>query len=216
MKFFERISLFFSHVFLVPEEVPVFQELFIDKNPYYHEEMGEYWHLNGTFVALEYTDILKKELEAYKYYGQEHKKSVLLPKLLECFQFFCLENIDSDAIVTTVPLHFFSYLKRGYNHSELLAKGVAKANGNPFFPLLRKTRLTPHQAKLSRSARLKNVRNSFSIRPKFLMAIQGRDVIIVDDVISTGSTANECAKVLKAHGAKRVFGLFLATHITSS
>ncbi|MDD2916657.1 MAG: phosphoribosyltransferase family protein [Candidatus Gracilibacteria bacterium] len=216
MAFLDRIGIFLSHVFLVPEEAPQFQELFIDKNPYYQEQMGEYWHLDGTFVALEYTDVFKAELEAYKYYSKKHKKEVLLPKILECFEFFCLENTDRDAIVATIPLHIFSYLKRGYNHSELLAKGVAKVEGNIFLPLLRKSRMTKHQAQLSRSARLKNVRNSFSFRTKYAHDIQGKDIILVDDVISTGSTVNECAKLLKKHGAKRVFGLFLATHVTTS
>lgn len=162
-------------------------------------------------MTLEYTDNLKAELEAYKYYSKREKKELFLPKLLECFELFCLENTDKYTIITTVPLHFFSHLKRGYNHSELLAKGVAKQEGNIFYNLLRKSRLTKHQAKLSRSERLRNVRNSFSFRKKYLKTIKGKDIILIDDVISTGSTANECAGLLLKNGAKRVFGLFLAT-----
>ncbi|MDD5197941.1 MAG: phosphoribosyltransferase family protein [Candidatus Gracilibacteria bacterium] len=206
-----RIRQFLFHVFLSPEEPIIFRELFIDKNPHYKENLGEHWHLDGTFVALEYTDELKTELEAYKYYSKREKKELFLPKLIECFELFCLENTDRDAIITTVPLHFLSHLKRGYNHSELLAKGVAKQEGNTFRNLLRKSRLTKHQAKLDRSNRLRNVRNSFSFRKKYLEIIRGKDIILVDDVISTGSTANECAGLLKKNGAKRVFGLFLAT-----
>ncbi|MDD5377033.1 MAG: phosphoribosyltransferase family protein [Candidatus Gracilibacteria bacterium] len=208
---FSRIQQFLSHIFLLPEEPIIFQELFVDKNPNYKEGLGDYWHLDGAFVALEYTDELKTELEAYKYYSKQEKKNILLPKLLECFELFCLENVDRDAIITTVPLHFFSRLKRGYNHSELLAKGIAKQGGNTFKDLLRKSRLTKHQAKLGRSERLRNVRNSFSFRKKYLTTIKGKDIILVDDVISTGSTANECAGLLRKNGAKRVFGLFLAT-----
>lgn len=123
-------------------------------------------------MALEYTDELKTELEAYKYYSKREKKELFLPKLIECFELFCLENTDRDAIITTVPLHFLSHLKRGYNHSELLAKGVAKQEGNTFRNLLRKSRLTKHQAKLDRSNRLRNVRNSFSFRKKYLEIIR--------------------------------------------
>lgn len=162
-------------------------------------------------MALGYTDELKSELEAYKYHSKQEKRGLFLPKLIECFDLFCLENADKDAIVTTVPLHFFSHLKRGYNHSEALAKGVADHGGNIFRNLLRKIRMTKHQAKLSRSERLRNVRDSFSFRQKFLATIAGKDIILVDDVISTGSTANECAAILRKNGAKRVFGLFLAT-----
>ena len=71
--------------------------------------------------------------------------------------------------------------------------------------------MTEHQAKLDRSHRLRNVRNSFSFRKKYHEEIVGKDIIIVDDVVSTGSTVNECARLLRENGAKRVFGLFLAT-----
>ncbi|EKD30277.1 MAG: phosphoribosyltransferase [uncultured bacterium (gcode 4)] len=206
-----RIKQFLSHVFLFPEELIVFQELFVDKNPHYKESLWEYWHLDGTFVALEYTDELKTELEAYKYYSKREKKDIFLPKLLECFELFCLEGIDRDVVITTVPLHFLSHLRRGYNHSEILAKGIAKQEGNTFHNLLRKSRMTKHQAKLDRSGRLRNVRNSFSFRKKYLKTIAWKDIILVDDVVSTGSTANECAGLLKKNGARRVFGLFLAT-----
>lgn len=202
---FSRILVFLSHVFILPEKDPMFQDLFIDKNSHYQKMMAEYWHLDGTFVALEYTDDLKTELEAYKYYSKQEKKELFLPKLRECFALFCLENTDRDALVTTVPTHLFSRLKRGYNHSEVLAKGIAKQEGSIFRDLLRKSRLTKHQAKLGRSERLRNVRDSFSFRKRYLAEISGKDIILVDDVISTGSTANECAGLLKKNGAKRVF-----------
>ena len=211
LPFFSRIQQFLSNVFLMREESSLFQELFIDKNSHYQKSMGEYWNLDGTFVSLEYTLELKTELEAYKYYSAREKKDIFLPKLIECFELFCLENTDRDAIITTVPLHIFSYLKRGYNHSELLAKSIAKQEGNIFRNLLRKSRLTKHQAKLARSERLRNVRKSFSLRKKYLKEMIWKDIIIIDDVISTGSTLNECAHVFKKNGAKRVFWLLLAT-----
>ncbi len=201
----DRIVSFLSHVFLIPEKPRLFQELFIDKNLYYLEQMGEFWELDGTFVALKYTPDFKKELEAYKYYSQKHKKSLFFPILQNCFDVFCLENTDRDAIITTVPLHIFSYIKRGYNHSEILADHLAVSNDLLFLNILKKTRFTKHQAKLSKSHRLRNVKNSFSVRKKYISSIIGKDVIIVDDVISTGSTANECAKILREAGAKRVF-----------
>lgn len=112
MSVISRISAFLYHVFIVPEEIPLFQELFVDKNPYYTEETGGYWYLDGSFVALEYNEDFKRELEAYKYYSKRHKKDILLPKLIECFDLFCLENTSKDVIITTVPLHILSYLKR--------------------------------------------------------------------------------------------------------
>jgi competence protein ComFC len=207
----KRIKWFLAHIFLVPEVPIVFQELFIDKNLHYQKSLWEYWYLDSAFVSLEYTDNLKNELEAYKYYSRQEKKNVFIPKLTECFHLFCLDQIDRDAIITTVPLHICSYLKRGYNHSELLAREIAKQEGSLFYNLLRKSKLTQHQAKLSRSERLRNIRNSFAFRQKYMKTIQWKDIILIDDVISTGSTANECAELLKKNGAKHVFWLFLAT-----
>lgn len=172
LNFTSRILTFLSNVFLFPEKTPVFQELLIDKNPYYRKAMGEYWHLDGTFVTLEYTDELKKELEAYKYYSRKHKKDLFLPHMSECFRLFCLENTGKDAVMTTVPIHFFSRVKRGYNHSEVLAEGLAKREDSPFLDLLKKSRLTKHQARLGKSERLRNVRNSFSLRAKHSKTIQ--------------------------------------------
>ena len=210
-----RVKQFFLHVFLLPKEIPIFQELYIDKNIQYKDKAWWYWNLDSSFVALEYTDDLKKELEAYKYYSKEEKKDLFLPKMIECFELFCMESIDKNAIITTVPIHLFSYLKRWYNHSEVLARMIAKHEGNTFKNLIRKSRLTKHQAQLNRSERLKNVRNSFSFKKRYIADILWKDIILIDDIISTGSTANECAGLLKKNGAKRVFGLFLATTNTS-
>jgi competence protein ComFC len=211
MIFLSRISEFLSHVFLVPEEPSSFQELFIDKNRYYLEQMGEFWQLSGAFIALKYTWDLKKELEAYKYHSQKHKKELFVPILQECFDMFCLENTDNNTLITTVPVHIFSYIKRWYNHSEILAEHLAISHDLTFLKLLKKTRFTKHQARLAKTHRLRNVRNSFSVRKKYISSLVGKDIIIVDDVISTGSTVNECARVLRACGAKRIFWLFLAT-----
>ena len=183
--FFFRVRAFIFHVFFLPEETPVFDELFIDKNPYYRETMQEYWALDGTFVALEYTRDLKRELKAYKYYSKREKKDIFAPYLSECFRLLCLENVDRDAIVCTVPLHFWSRMKRGYNHSELLAQDLAKQEDLSFADLLKKSRYTKRQALLGKSDRLRNVRGSFSVREKHMNNVKGKDIILVDDVIST-------------------------------
>jgi ComF family protein len=207
---FSRIKLFLTNVFLLPEIPPDFSPLFIDKNEHYRETVHN-WSLDATYVALLYTDELKKELEPYKYFSRKEKADLFIPHLFECFSVFCLEKIDKTAIITSVPIFFFSYLKRGYNHSEVLARTIAKQSGNQYISVLRKTKWTRHQAKLNKHERIKNVRDTFSFRKKYKKIIQGKDIILIDDIISTGSTTNECAKVLKLSGAKHVYGLFLAT-----
>lgn len=207
---FSRIRLFLANTFLLPEVPPDFSPLFIDKNEHYREAVHN-WSLDAVYVTLSYTDELKRELEPYKYFSRKEKVDLFVPHLFECFSVFCLEKIDKTAIITSVPIFFLSHLRRGYNHSEVLAREMAKQSGNRYISVLRKTKWTQHQAKLSKYQRMKNVQDTFSLREKYRKSIQGKDIILIDDIISTGSTANECAKVLKQWGARHVYGLFLAT-----
>jgi len=205
-----RIRLFLSHAFLLSEVPPDFSPLFIDKNEHYRELVHN-WSLDAAYVALSYTDELKRELEPYKYFSRKERVDLFTPHLFECFSLFCLEKIDKTAMITSVPIFFLSHLRRGYNHSEVLARAIAKQSGNPYHRILRKTKWTRHQAKLSKYQRIKNVRDTFSLRKKYTESIRGKDIILVDDIISTWSTANECAKILKQSGARHIYGLFLAT-----
>ena len=106
-------------------------------------------------------------------------------------------------IVTSVPLHRDSETKRGYNQSQLLASGVARAlelrvdNGIIIKPVKNSV-----QHSLSRQERVRNVRDVYRVaRPDL---IKNRTVLLCDDVMTTGSTLNECAKVLLEAGAARV------------
>lgn len=121
------------------------------------------------------------------------------------------ENIDisKDILITAVPLHFLRKSQRGFNQSELLGTAVAenlKLQKN--FNILRKIRYTKPQVKFSGKKRRKNLINCYKIFQK--NAIFGRTIILIDDVTTTGTTLNECAKVLRAAGAKRVWGLVVA------
>jgi competence protein ComFC len=77
--------------------------------------------------------------------------------------------------------------------------------------ILKKVRHTVHQSHLSRQARHKNLTWSIQVSIDYISQIQGKRVIVVDDVISTGSTLIECAKVLKEQGAREVIGLIIAS-----
>lgn len=110
--------------------------------------------------------------------------------------------------VTVVPLDDERMRQRGYNQANLLAGPVAKALGVPFRPnALERVRKTQSQVGLSRRERGENVRNAFSVSPDIML---GQQVILVDDVITTGATLRECARALKKAGTKRVYGLTLA------
>ncbi len=107
---------------------------------------------------------------------------------------------------TYVPMYFKRKKKRGYNQSELLAEELASKTTKPCFGLLEKTVNTPNQARLNRDERIKNLDGSFSP-----LTQSPKHVVLIDDVMTTGSTLNECAKVLKKAGADVVYGLTFAS-----
>lgn len=115
-----------------------------------------------------------------------------------------------DFLIISVPSPFRRKFKRGYNSSEVLAKKFAKTLPIPYKNLCKKAKYTPQQSKLSREKRLTNLYDSFIIKNS--KAIQWKKIIIIDDVVSTGSTINELARVLKNHGASEVIAFCLASN----
>jgi ComF family protein len=105
-------------------------------------------------------------------------------------------------VVVPVPLHWLRRLRRGYNQSSAVAGGVARVLGLPCRPRwLRRVRHTPQQVGQSFAARQENVRGAFRARRA---VVAGRSVLLVDDVMTTGATLAEAARVLRAAGAARV------------
>ena len=105
--------------------------------------------------------------------------------------------------VTAVPLHWRKQWQRGFNQSELLARAIARRRGIPLLRALGRTRFTQTQAGLSNTDRRKNVAAAFRCR-RVARALLGKRVLLIDDVMTTGSTAAACARALKQAGAARV------------
>ncbi len=118
---------------------------------------------------------------------------------------------ETDVLVP-VPLHRWRLLRRGYNQAALLARAVARLARRPCVPdLLERHRPTPSQQRLSARARRENVTPA-AFRPhrRHRDRIPGARILLVDDVFTTGSTLDACAKVLRRAGAARVDALTLA------
>lgn len=112
-------------------------------------------------------------------------------------------------VVVPVPLHWRRWWLRGYNQAESVARELAVGLGVRFEPrALRRVRHTPQQAQPSASARRENVKGAFRARRRARIA--GRTVLLVDDVMTTGSTLGEAARTLRAAGASRVLVAVLA------
>lgn len=110
-----------------------------------------------------------------------------------------------DAIVP-VPLHWRKRWQRGFNQAGLLARGMARKWGLPVVPALRRLRYTSSQTGLSNTARRKNVASVFAAS----RSLSGERILLIDDVLTTGSTAAACARVLRRAGAARVTLLTVA------
>jgi len=111
-------------------------------------------------------------------------------------------------LVTCVPLSHLRLRQRGYNQAAMIARPLAMAIEHPFLPvLLRKTREAPTQVGLSANDRRRNVDGAFEASGALLT---GKRVLVIDDVSTTGSTLNACARALLDAGAASVYGLTYA------
>jgi ComF family protein len=108
-------------------------------------------------------------------------------------------------LLVPVPLHRWRLWSRGYNQAGLIAAALSRAHGVPFAPdLLRRVKATPVLRGLGARARSRAVAGAFALAPDARGALAGRTVVLVDDVHTSGATANACARLLKRGGAARV------------
>lgn len=108
-------------------------------------------------------------------------------------------------VVVPVPLHRLRLLKRRYNQSALLAQGVARAHGLDCVPdLLIRTRATPSQEGRSREERIANMSDAITVNPRRAARVKGRNVLLIDDVMTSGATLAAATGALLAAGAAEV------------
>jgi ComF family protein len=114
-----------------------------------------------------------------------------------------LAELTPGAVLVPVPLHRGRLWSRGFNQAALIALALGKQAGLAADPmLLRRVRKTPKLKGMSPRERRTMVKGAFALREP--AGVKGRDIILVDDVITTGSTAEECARLLKREGARQV------------
>lgn len=121
-----------------------------------------------------------------------------------------MRRITPESLFVPIPLHAEKYRKRGYNHARLLAQSLGDKMGISSMDELTRTRKTKSQFTLNREERAKNVFNAFTLRSGAEQGMKDKQVFLIDDLVTTGSTLKEAAKVLKKAGAKEVYGLTLA------
>lgn len=167
--------------------------------------------LDNLIVLTHYNNkIIKKLIKDSKYYWKKD--------ILEDFSVYLwdllLKNIDKkeEYIIIPRPMFFIKKIFRWYNQAEILAKNIAKYVDMEFQNnIVKKIKYTKSQSKLHRWERLKNLENTFKINKKGISKIKEKKVIIVDDVVSTWTTINEIAKLLKQNWVNEVLWLIIAS-----
>ena len=147
------------------------------------------------FCCFLYRDRTRKAIYQFKY----SKKIILaLPLARKMAQVVKNENFDC---ITYVPKFWLNKVLSGYNQSQILAQTLAKELAIPHKKLLSKLVYTKRQAKLDKKDRLKNLKGAFTVRQKIG---EVKSILLVDDVLTTGTTLSLCSEQLKKAGAKKV------------
>lgn len=169
--------------------------------------------LDGLVVATRYRDPVKVAIKKVKYKWVYDIEKVLVDLVASQIWKF---DIPKELILVSVPLHKKRKNWRGFNQAEILAKTLAKKFGVSYGDFLIRNRETKTQVGLSRDDRKKNVKGAFSLisnrHPEQDLGslLTGKNIMLVDDVYTSGATMAECAKVLKQAGAKSVWGMAVA------
>ena len=151
-------------------------------------------------AAVAYGEIPRKVALKLKYGGR--------PGVAETMARFIERHLAfaaGEALLAPVPLHRWRIWKRGYNQAALIAAALARRAGiEPRLDLLERVKATPPLKAMNPQQRRDAVRGAFRIAAKHKERVRGRDVILVDDVYTSGATVDACARVLKRAGAARV------------
>lgn len=159
--------------------------------------------LDGAAYAYDYRGAAGGLVRNLKYRGVYRLADDMAAAMVRAYQAIEPTGVE---LVTPVPMHPKRLKRRGYNQSEWLARRVAARMNLPVECVLARVRNTPQQARLSGERRHRNVEGAFSL----IGSVSGKRVLLIDDVRTTGATAQACAEVLRAGGAVNVYLLCFA------
>ncbi len=163
-------------------------------------------YYNKFIYIFEYRHIIRKLIIKYKFKQAPYISnffSEFITKDKKIYRYLSFYDI-----IVPVPMSKEKRRKRGYNQTELIAKKVAKTIGISYKKLLYKKSGIATQSTLLRYSRSSNIRNAFYI--KDYLEVKDKNIILLDDIFTTGATAYECAKVLKEAGAKDILVVVIA------
>lgn len=210
MNILKKIKNSIVDIFFEKNNLLVMEDVFDPKDltRHYAKEINEIY-IDRILVATKYQKICNK-IESYKY--RSHRQHApffgeILSKLLSKFP----EINTKNSIIIPVPMHWSRYWIRWFDHIRAVVEVVSKLQSKKvYFPL--KAKISKRQSQLSKIQRRKNRENAYILKKKVNLP---REIILVDDIISTGSTINSCAKILKEAWVEKVYWIFLASNQSS-
>lgn len=180
-----------------------------------HPICQRWYSLDGLWSFGAFEGVLRKSIQKLKYRWITEHADILMDQVL---QYLVLSSpIFLDQIkrgrgvgwaIVPVPLHWQRQNWRGFNQSALIAKKLSDSLGIPYIEALKRDRNTHTQTTYDAAARRLNIKNAFSLTTAH--SSMPTNILLIDDVWTTGSTLQECCFVLKKNGAKKVWALTLA------
>jgi competence protein ComFC len=162
-------------------------------------------HFDFAWGAYQYNDPLRELIHAFKFNQRTLIRHFFARIMLSHIHDYSFDIQQFDMLVP-IPLFPTRYKERGYNQSELLAYLIGKEVGIPLCTkYLQKIRHTQNQSAMSRKERWTNIQGAFRMKPS--LRLEDKKILIIDDLLTTGATASEAARILKHNGAKLV-GVF--------
>ena len=151
--------------------------------------------------------VLRDLIHRFKYGRQFYLRRVLAAYLVEAMQDSRIQADPADCLVP-VPLHPARLRERGFNQADALAESLSKRIRLPILRCIERRRYTGTQTRFARIERMQNLRNAFALRKN--SDVRGKHLLLLDDVLTTGSTLHECALVLRSAGAESVRAITVA------
>ncbi len=162
--------------------------------------------LDGSAAAYDYRGPAGNVVRRFKYGGAYELCESMTDSMMRAYERIMPTGAEA---VTAVPMHPSRQRKRGYNHAQLLGRCVSDRLHIPYEPLLLRTRNTVQQAKLQGASRYGSLVGVFEAQGR----VEGRRILLVDDVYTTGETAHRCAEALREAGAQTVSFLSYAKSV---
>lgn len=181
----------------------------------FHNSEKEFKYLDGVIYGVDYAKNpqMQVAVQQFKYKFTQELKEIFGDVLSDKLKQLSMVK-GGHIILVPVPLHKKRYYSRGFNQAYLIAKAVKERMGiqADVQSILKRDINTSQQAKLNKKERHKNLQDAFSLEPGFQLesGFQKKVYFIVDDVCTTGTTLENCAKILKRAGIRKVYGLTVA------